>query len=194
MLLTTTPAHVVHLFDDARVYIAIVLSSRFTTDIGRGADQRLLESVAQLFREGFLRDAQGYASILSNQVWGQVHGTIENQRCGFYARRRTVGNCGGFQAINELPGDIGHIAHIALQTGIAIDETNHRLRVVTLLDVVHALHGLCICGITAYTPYSICRIEYHPTLLQHLYGISYIFFSCHNYTFCNIITKRAPSV
>ena len=36
MLLTAAPADVVYLFYDAGIYVAIVLGSRFATDIGRG--------------------------------------------------------------------------------------------------------------------------------------------------------------
>ena len=180
MLLTTAPADVVHLFDNAGINVAIVLGSRLATDIGRGRYQCLLEAEAQFLRERLLRDAQGNASILSYQIRGQIDSTIQNEGGGFDTRRRTVGNSGGIlETIDELPGDVGHVADIALQTGVAVHQANHGLRIVALLNLVDTLDGLGICGITANAPYGVRRIEDDPTLLQHLNSLLNIFFSRH---------------
>ena len=85
MLLTTTPADVVDLFDDARVDVAVVLCSWFTTDVGRGRHQRLLETVAEFLREGFLRDADAEAAVFGYQVRSEVDGAVEDDG-GWLAR------------------------------------------------------------------------------------------------------------
>ena len=84
------------------------------------------------------------------------------------------------EAVDELPGDIGYLTDIALQTGIAVDKAYHGLRVVALLDVVDTLHSLGIGGVATDAPYGVRRIEYHPTLSQYLNGIFYIFLSRHS--------------
>ena len=88
VLLTARPAHIVHLLNDTWVNVAIVLGSRLAADIGRGGDQRLLETVAELLGEGLIGDAQGNGAILGNEIGGQVHGTIEDDGGGLDARRR----------------------------------------------------------------------------------------------------------
>jgi hypothetical protein len=47
MFLTSAPADVVHLFNDARVDVAVVLCGRFATDVGRARNQRFLETIAE---------------------------------------------------------------------------------------------------------------------------------------------------
>ena len=57
-------------------------------------------------REGNLygqpQDADANGAILGNEVWSQVHGTVENQRGGLV------------QTVNQLPSHIGHITDITL--------------------------------------------------------------------------------
>ena len=128
-------------------------------------------AVAQLLGEGFLRDAQGDAAVIGYEVGRQIDGSVEYQR-----RRLGVAI---LQAVNELPGYIRDVTDIALQTGVAVDQTDECLRVVALLDVVHSFDGLGIGGIAADAPHRICGIEYHPTPAQYLYCILDIFFACH---------------
>ena len=112
MLLPTAPAHIIYSFEHTGVDVTIVLCRRLATDVGRCRDYRLLESVAQFLREGFLRNADAYRAVLGYEVGCQIDGSVK------YQGRRTV------TAVDYLPRHVGHIADIALQAGIAVDQTD----------------------------------------------------------------------
>ena len=169
VLLTACPAHIVDGLKDAGIDVAIVLGGRLSADVGRGRNDGLLETEAELMREGLVGDADADGTVVGNEIGCQVNGSVENQRGGLVL----------VHAVDKLPGHVGHIAHIALQTGVAVDETDEGLGVVALLDVIHALHGLGIGGVAANTPYGVGGIEYHPTLAHHFDGVLDILFLCH---------------
>ena len=159
MLLTACPTYIIHFFKNAWINITIVLRSRFTADISRSRYDGLLETEAEFVRESLLRDANTDRTILGNQIRCQVHSPVKNQRCRF------------LYTVNKLPGHIGHISHIALQTGIAVNQADKRLGIVALLDFIHTFHGLRVGSITTDSPNGIRRIEDHPTLSHCLNGI-----------------------
>ena len=141
VLLTTRPADIVDRLDDARVDVAVVLGGRLAADVRRRGDQRTLEPVAQLAREGLGGDAQGYRTVVGYQVRSQVDGTVQNEGRRLGA---TV-----LQTVYQLPRHVRHLAHIALQAGIAVHQADERLRVVALLDVIHPAHGLGVRRVAA---------------------------------------------
>ena len=175
VLLATRPAHIVHLLDDAWVDVAVVLGRRLATDIDGGADEGLLKPVAQLVTEGFLRNAYADTAVFADEVRRKVDGTIKDKGCRLH------------DAVDKLPGHIRHLAHIALQAGIAVDKTDKCLAFVALLNLVHTGYGLLVGGIAAYTPYCVRWVENHPTLPKHFHSLPDILFLSHNrvqrYTF-----------
>ena len=125
MLLTARPTDIIDSLQNAGVDVAIVLCSWFSTDIGGGRDNSLLEAVTQLLGERLVGDTDTHTTILGNQIRGQIDGTVKNQ-CGRF-------HVTFFQTVDELPSHIGHLAEVTLHTGIAVDEADKGLRVVTLL-------------------------------------------------------------
>ena len=169
VLLTASPAHIVDGLEDARVDVGVVLGGRLAADVGRGRDDGLLETEAKLFGERLAGDADANGTVVGNKVGGEVYGSVEDEGGGLLRG-----------AVDELPGYLRHVAHVALQTGIAVDEADERLRVVALLDLIHSLHGLGIGGIAADAPHGVGGIEDHPTLPHYFYCILDVLFLCHN--------------
>lgn len=167
VLLAPREANVVGLLEDEGVDVAVVLGCGLPADVGGGGHDGLLEAVAELAREGFLGDAYADAAVGGNEVGGQVHGSVEHQRGGLD------------DAVDELPGHVGHLAHVALQAGVAVDEADECLGVVALLDAVHFGYGLGVGGIAAYAPHGVGGIEDDAALAQHLYGVLNILFLGH---------------
>ena len=69
VLLAAREAHIVHRLEQLRGYVAVVLRRRLAADVGTGAYQCLLETVAQLLRERLIRDADAYAAIFGYEVY-----------------------------------------------------------------------------------------------------------------------------
>ena len=150
MFLTTRPTDIVDRLQDTRINVAVILCSRFTTDIGRGRDNGLLETIAEFLRERLVGNANAYAAILGNEVLCQIDGTIKNERCGL--------RFGLFQAIDQLPGHIGDVTDIALETGIAVDQADEGLGVITLFDVVDTLDCLRVGSVGSRHPCAWSRL------------------------------------
>ena len=83
VLLTTRPADIVDGLQDTGIDIAIILGRRFTTDVCRGRDEGLLETIAEFLRKGFIGDANTDTTIFGNKVLCQIDGAVENQCRGF---------------------------------------------------------------------------------------------------------------
>ena len=167
VLLAAREAHIVHRLEQLRGYVAVVLRRRLAADVGTGAYQCLLETVAQLLRERLIRDADAYAAIFGYEVFGQVDGTVQYHGRGLHG------------SIEQLPCHVGHIPHVALKPCVAVDKADKSLAVVAPLDVVDASDSFAVGRITAQSPHGVGGIEYHASLAQHLHGLAYVFFSVH---------------
>ena len=92
MLLPACPTDVIYSLQYAWVDVAVVLRGRFAADIGGGRYQRLLETIAELFGKGLLRDADAQTAVLGNEVRSEVDGTVEDDGGGLRSDDRIVGH------------------------------------------------------------------------------------------------------
>ena len=168
VLLAACPTDVVYCFEDVGGDVTVVLGSRLTTDVRAGADDRFLETVAELTRELLAGDAHSDAAVFGDEVWGEVHGIVEDHRCRLRGQ------------FHHVPCHLRHVAHIPLQTCVAVNEADECLRVVALLNLVNTCHCLRVGGVAADAPDSIGRVENHATSAHHLYCFLNIFFQFHN--------------
>ena len=171
MLLTTGRADIVDFVDDDRVDVTEVLGGRGTADIDGGGDNGFLETVAQLAGERLTGDAYGDGAVAGNKVRGEIDGSVEDKGGGT--------GVAADKAVDELPGYIGDMTDIALQTGIAVDKADEGLGVVALFDGVDTAHGIGIGGVAADTPHGVGGIENDSTAAHHLNGVSDILFLGH---------------
>ena len=108
-------------------------------------------------------DAECHGAVVGDEVGCQVDRPVEDERGRFSGE------------LEQVPRHIGHIAHIALQSCVAVDEAYHGLRIGSFFDFVDACHGLRIGGVASDSPHRVGGIEDYPTLFQHLYGVANIF-------------------
>jgi len=168
MLLAAGPAHIVDGFEQLRGDVAVVLGGGLAADVRAGADNGLLEAVAELAGESLAGDAHGNAAIFGDEVRRQVHRVVEDHRRWLRGK------------FHHVPGHVRYIPHIALQACFTVDEADERFRVVALFDLIDARHRLGVCGIAADTPDGVGRVEDDATLAHHFHRFLNIFFQFHN--------------
>lgn len=93
------------------------LGRRLAAYVRRGADDGLLEPVAELLREDLGSDAQPHTAVLCQEVGSQAGSAIEDDG------GRTRGE------VDDVPGNIRHVADVALQASRAVNEADERLGV-----------------------------------------------------------------
>ena len=76
MLLSACKAYIVYTRYDLRGYIAEIGRCGLPADIGAGADEGFLKTIAQLFGKGLVGDAEGYRAIFAQQVRCQVNSLV----------------------------------------------------------------------------------------------------------------------
>lgn len=85
----------------------------------------------------------------------------------------------GLMAASSRSQAGGHVAHIALQTGVTVDKTDEGLGVVTMFDLIHFSYSLGVRSIATDSPYGIGRVEDDAAFFQNLHGVFDVFFLCH---------------
>ena len=127
-------------------------------DVGRGADDGLLEAVAELVGEHLGGDAQPHTAVLCQEVGGEAGDAVEDDGRG----------AGG--EVEDVPGHIGHVADVALQASRAVHETDEGLAVLASFDLKDLLYRLGVGGVATDAPDGVGGIENGASLLQHLDG------------------------
>ena len=158
MLFATLPAILHHIVNGILDFLADFVESlrcRFSADVGTRAHDGLLESEAEFIDELFLCDADAGTAVFGYHVGSQPGHMVEDDRERLVAQ------------LYHVPSDIGHVPHIALQTHIAIDQTDECLAVLAFLDFKHLSHGFLVGGIAADAPHRVGRVEDDNSRLQH---------------------------
>ena len=114
LLIAPALANIVYGLQQTGVDVAEVLCRRIAGDIGRRAHDGFLKTVTQLMAEWLVGDTQSYRAIGSYQIGGQINGIVK------YNGRWLV------YGVYQLPCHVGHVAHITLQTVVAVYKANQR--------------------------------------------------------------------
>jgi len=146
--------HIVHLAGDFRGNLVEGLRSGFPSDVGGSGDDGLSESADHAAAELMLHDTDGNGAVLVDEFVGQVVG-------------RLVDESGGTGDVRQqVPCDERNLFDVHRQLLHGIQQDNHALFFVALLDAVDAHQRLLTGGIATDTPHSISRIQYHFALFQ----------------------------
>ena len=122
------------------------LRCRFSTDVGRGGDDGLLETVTELLGHLFMGDTHGYAAILGQEARRQVLALVEDD-----GKRLVI-------AIHQVPCHSRYACHIRRKTVGRVYQADERLAVGALLYLIYPLYGSCVGGIAPYAPDGVGRV------------------------------------
>ena len=146
--------HVIHLADNLLRDFVEGLRGGLSGNVGGGGDQRSSEGADDLAAELVLYDADGDGAVLVDQLLRQVVGGLIDES----GRPRDMRE--------QVPCDQRDLFHVHWQPLHRVEQDDHALFLVALLDAVNPRDGLLVGGVAADTPHSISGIQNHLALFQ----------------------------